>query len=500
MSSTARRFRTPICLIVTLVAGFAPRPGSAAILSAERPIAGSYIVVLHDATTGSLPGGLAGVSAPQLPAAALARLYAGTAGHEFKASINGFAFRGSASSAEALSRDPSVAYVAQDGVVVLAEVQTPTPGWGLDRIDQDAPAPDNAYEYHLDGTGVDLYVIDTGVRSTHVEFGNRVDTADAFTSVPDAIGTEDCHGHGTHVAGVAAASTYGVAKGATIHPVRVLSCYGQGSISDVIAGIDWIAAHYPRPRKGRPAPPTYAVANLSIDAGPSQPLDDAINRAITAGVTFVVAAGNNSADSCLSSPARIAGAITVGASDATDRRATFSNSGTCIDLFAPGTAIPSSFYRSDTDTLAMTGTSVAAPQVAGTAALMLQSNPNATPKDVQATIRSAASRDRLADVGVGSPNLLLYSPFAGSGADFPPFAEFASTCVARQCSFDAAPSADDWGIVGYRWDFGDGRRSTGSTASHRYGGGAGSTVIVTLTVTDSTGQTTAMQHQLQLAQ
>ncbi|MEO7795191.1 MAG: S8 family serine peptidase, partial [Thermoanaerobaculia bacterium] len=396
------------------------------------------------------------------------------------------------------SRDPRVAYVAQDGVVELAEVQTPTPGWGLDRIDQAELAPSNSYEYHLDGTGIDLYVIDTGVRSTHAEFGNRVDTVDAFTSVADAIGTEDCNGHGTHVAGVAAGSTYGVAKGVTIHPVRVLSCYGQGSISDVIAGIDWITAHYPLPRKNRPAPPTRAVANMSIDAGASQPLDDAINRAISAGVTFVVAAGNRGADACLTSPARVQAAVTVGASDATDARANFSNIGPCVDLFAPGTAIPSSFMRSDTDTIAMTGTSVAAPQVAGAAALMLQSNPYAAPKDVQATLRSAATRDRLAGVGAGSPNLMLYSAFAGSGADYPPMAEFASTCGTRQCTFNAGASADDWGIAGYSWNFGDGRGGTGITASHRYNGNPGSTFIVTLTVTDSTGQTATVQHQVQL--
>lgn len=464
---------------------------------ASNPIEGRYIVVLRaDAPSFDLARTLGPQRSGEI-ARPLAAQYGGRADRLYSMAFDGFTFEGSPAAAEALARDPRVAYVAEDGWATIAAEQTPTPSWGLDRIDQRGAALDDVYTYMADGTGVDLYIVDTGVRSTHEEFGNRVDTVEAFSIVADDLGTEDCHGHGTLVAGLAAGSTYGVAKGATIHPVRVLDCYGQGAISNIITAIDWITARYPLPKnKKQPIAPTRAVVNMSLDAGYSQPLDDAITNSIARGITYVVAAGNRTNDACWISPARVPGAITVGAVEANDLRWASSNYGPCIDLFAPGRMVVSSYIRSDTDAIAFTGTSAAAPHVAGAAALMLSANPDAMPVDVVATLRAAATEGAVADPGPGSPNLLLYSAFAGSGSDFPPAADFGFSCSGSRCSFDGGPSGDDWGIVDYAWDFGDGRRGSGEKASHRYREATAAGLVVTLTVTDSSGQTASYQRSL----
>ncbi len=379
-----------------------------AVQPVDRPIPESFIVVLK------ADAGAQAIGAPRTTAQVasdLSGFFGGRTERVFHTALQGFQFRGSSAAAESLSRDARVAYVAQDGLVELASVQTPSPSWGLDRIDQRGPDLNTEYAYYSDGTGVDLYIVDTGVRSTHEDFGSRVDTVNAFTAVNDGVGTEDCNGHGTHVAGIAGAATFGVAKGVTIHPVRVVGCDGMGSLSNTIAGIDWITARHQAPGTRR------AVVNISLNNGFSFPLEDAVNESIAAGVIFVVAAGNDGVDaSCYLSPQRVPGAITVGASDATGARWASSNYGECVDLFAPGTEIVSTFIRDDADFLAMTGTSVAAPHVAGTAALVLSSHPEATPDEVQALIVAAATEGRLADVGAGSPNLLLYSAFEGEGA------------------------------------------------------------------------------------
>lgn len=495
------RVQTSIAVVAALGAtllGLAAPPSLQAVVHpALRPIAGRYIVVLRPDT---LPAEVAGFEpARRTPefAGEVARRHGVLADRTFSSSLSGFRFRGSAQAAEALSRDPQVAYVAEDGWATIAAAQSPTPSWGLDRIDQQSPMLDGTYTYMTDGMGVDLYVVDTGVRSTHQEFGARVDTVDAFSIVADDLGTEDCHGHGTLVAGIAAGETFGVAKGATIHPVRVLDCYGQGAISNIITAIDWITAHYPLPaNKRKPVAPTRAVVNMSLDAGYSQPLEQAIATSITHGITYVVAAGNNANDACYTSPARVPDAITVAAVESNDTRWASSNFGPCVDLFAPGRLVTSSFIRSDTDSIAFTGTSAAAPHVAGTVALMLSANPNAMPKDVAATLRAAATRDAVLDAGEGSPNRLLYSAFAGTGADFPPVAEFTYSCAGNRCSFDAGASGDDWGILDYSWDFGDGRGGRGATADHRYRAGTSSGIVVTLTVTDNSGQTATFQRSL----
>ncbi len=381
-----------------------------AVQSADRPIEGSYIVGLR-ADAGSQSIGAPRTTA-QL-ASDLSGFFGGQASRTFEHALQGFAFRGSSAAADNLSRDPRVAFVAQDGVVTLSAVQTPTPSWGLDRIDQRETQLNTEYDYHSEGAGVDLYIVDTGIRTTHVDFGGRVDTVNAFTAVNDGLGTEDCVGHGTVVAGVAGSSTYGVAKGVTLHPVRVVGCNGLGSISNVIAGVDWITSRHQAPGSRR------AVVNISLNNGYSQPLDAAVLESMTHGIVYVAAAGNDGVDApCYTSPQWLPGVLTVGASDENGARWASSNFGSCLDLFAPGTAIVSTFNRNDSDSIAMTGTSVAAPHVAGTAALVLVDHPAATPDQVQALILAAATEGALTDIGEGSPNLLLYSAFLGFGDAF----------------------------------------------------------------------------------
>lgn len=404
MSSPRNAFRAPSWIAcTTLLAGAVSL--QAAIQPAARPIAESYIVVLKaDAGTQS-------VGAPRTTlqvASDLAAFYGVQTARTFDVALQGFAFHGSASAADSLSRDARVDYVVQDGLVTLSSVQTPSPSWGLDRIDQHPAELDTEYVYHSDGAGVDLYIVDTGVRSTHQDFGGRVDTANAFTAIDDGRGTEDCHGHGTHVAGVAGGSTFGVAKGVTLHPVRVVGCDGMGSISNTLAGIDWITARHQAPGSRR------AVVNMSLNNGFSQALEQAVSQSLAAGVVYVAAAGNYGDESaCYMSPQRLPSVITVGASNQDGARWIDSDFGPCVDLFAPGAAIPSTFIRSDTDMLEMTGTSVASPHVAGTAALVLAVHPEATPEEVQALIVGWATEGILTDVPVGTANLLLYSAFAG---------------------------------------------------------------------------------------
>jgi len=397
-------------LVVLL--GAAPLLASSPIERTDRPIAGQYLVMLDDEVARAARSGN-GAGVAQV-AADLAGFYGGSVGRHFTSALAGFVFRGNAAAAEALARDARVARVAEDGWAEVAAVQTPIPSWGLDRIDQRPATLDSQYAYNADGEGIDLYVVDTGVRSTHQDFGGRVDTVDAFTAIADANGTEDCNGHGTHVAGVAGSATYGVAKGVTIHPVRVLDCSGLGPVSNIIAGVDWITAHYTA------GEPTRAVVNFSIKASFSFALEAAVANSIAAGVTYVVAAGNDGADACYLTPGRLPAAITVGASDATGTRWASSNLGTCVDLFAPGTAIQSTYHRNDADSAPMTGTSAAAPHVAGTVALMLAADPELTPDEIQAQLLAEATVDAILDPGAGSPNLLLYSAFVEGGLQTSP--------------------------------------------------------------------------------
>ena len=433
----------------------------------EGAIPNQYIVVLDDIQ----------VAAADVRGRAegLARAHGGQILHIYERALRGFTVRLPATAAAALARNPQVRYVEQDSVMYTVDTQ-PNATWGLDRIDQRDRPLNATYVYNTTAAGVHVYVIDTGVRPSHVEFGGRV-SASGFTSIVDGRGTTDCNGHGTHVAGTVAGTLYGVAKSATLHSVRVLGCNGSGSTSGVIAGVDWVTANHVDP----------AVANMSLGGGASTALDDAVRNSIAAGVTYALAAGNSNVSACTQSPARVTQAITVGSSTNVDARSSFSNFGTCVDLFAPGSSITSAWGTSDTATNTISGTSMASPHVAGVAALYLADNPGASPSAVHAAIVNNASVNKLTSIGTGSPNRLLYSLFSGTPVDSPPLASFTFSCTLLTCTFNGGGSSDDHGITTYAWTFGDGQSGSGAQAGHTYG--SNGTFTVTLTVTDTIGQT-----------
>ena len=324
-------------------------------------------------------------------------------GRTFSKAVRGAVVTATPGQAAELKRAARVAGVELDAPVTFAETQQPAP-WGLDRIDQRTLPLSGSYTTANPGSGVSAYVIDSGVLASHTEFGGRV--AAGWTAVADGLGTGDCNGHGTHVAGTIAGKTYGVAKSATIIPVRVLDCNGSGFNSDVVAGLDWVATHH---QSGTPA-----VANMSLGSTASAMVDAAVQGLLNDGVTAVVAAGNSAADACNSSPARVPDALKVAAAESADRQASFSNFGTCVDLYAPGVGIASAGIASTTAAASMSGTSMATPHVAGAAAAVLSRSPGLAPAAVASQLVSASTPGAVTASGAGTPNRLLYSdPAAG---------------------------------------------------------------------------------------
>lgn len=329
-------------------------------------------------------------------------------GRSFSHALRGAVVTATPAQAAALARSARVASVEVDAPITVSATQQPAP-WGLDRVDQRALPLSGSYSWTSAGAGVSAYVVDTGVLAAHTEFAGRVATG--WTAVADGRGTGDCNGHGTHVAGTVAGTTYGVAKAATIVPVRVLDCTGSGFNSDVVAGLDWIAANH--------SAGTPAVVNMSLGGAASAAVDSALQGVITDGVTAVVAAGNSAVDACGGSPARLPAAVTVAASDSADHQASFSNFGSCVDLYAPGVGIVSASYTSTTATASMSGTSMAAPHAAGAAAVLLSQNPALTPAQVASELTSNATAGAITGAGAGTPNRLLYVGAAAAPAPAP---------------------------------------------------------------------------------
>lgn len=387
----------------------------------EAAVKDSYIVVFKASEVSS-----AEVSAT---AAQLASTHGGKVTHEYKYALQGAAMKLTPAQRAAMAKDSRVSYIVPDGIAKAVGTQT-SPPWGLDRIDQANLPLNQTYNYpDQAGQGVNVYIVDTGINATHSDFSGRVGAG--YDYVDGDSNPDDCNGHGTHVAGTIGGTTYGVAKKVTLHAVRVLDCGGSGTWSNVISGIDWVRLNHSG----------ASVANMSLGGSKNQAVNDAVTNAIAAGVTFAVAAGNSNADACSYSPSSTPTALTVGATDNTDARASFSNYGTCLDIFAPGVNILSSWIGSNSATNTISGTSMASPHVAGAAALYLGSSPSATPAQVAAALTAAATSGVVTNPGTGSPNLLLKTTTASTGASWTLKYSWsgAAACAAGTATYASVP-------------------------------------------------------------
>lgn len=391
--------KSVLALSIALALGSTAAHAGTLVRAAKNAVPNQYIVVLNPSRL-AVPAGLAReqglAKAAENTAVDLAARHGGDVRMVYRNAVQGFVVRAPEAVVARMLKDPRVAFIEEDAVVTATATQSGAT-WGIDRIDQRSLPLSGTYTYDYTGSGVRAYVIDTGILSSHTQFGGRV--ASGYSAISDGRGTTDCNGHGTHVSGTIGGSTYGVAKSVTLVPVRVLGCDGSGTNSGVIAGIDWVRTHAVKP----------AVANMSLGGGASSAVDSAVNALSNSGVAVVVAAGNDSANACNYSPARASGAITVGSTTSSDSRSSFSNYGGCLDLFAPGSSITSAWYTSTTATNTISGTSMASPHVAGAAALYLQRNPSASPSQVRSWLTTNGTTGRVTNAGSSSPNILLYS-------------------------------------------------------------------------------------------
>ncbi|MEP6731645.1 MAG: S8 family serine peptidase [bacterium] len=448
-------------------------PAAASFGRAGDPIPGRYIVQFKS-------GGADAVTNAKY----VERTAGGVTSYVYTKVLNGAAMQLGDDAAAALRSDPRVLSVDQDQTVSINTTQNNPPSWGLDRIDQKNLPLSNSYTYGLTGAGVTAYILDTGLNFAQADFTGRASAG--IDEITSGGGSVDCNGHGTHTAGTVGSATYGVAKGVKIVAVRVLDCNGSGSFAGVIAGIDWVTTHATLP----------AVASMSLGGSNFAPLDTAVAHSIAAGIPYVIAAGNSSANACTESPGNTPGAITIGATTIADGFASFSDRGPCVALNAPGVNITSLWLGASGTTNTISGTSMATPHVSGVVAMYLQAHPTATPAQVRAAVIAGATANVISGVPASTPNLLLNIGFLNNGNNQAPVARFTITCPTLHCNADGSASTDDVAIVSYKWDWGNGHNEThsGPTASNTWA--TPGTYSVTLTVTDGGGLTGSLTKQV----